>query len=152
MPIRRELRHLYTGPAWREVRARILVRASGRCERCGAPNHTRVARYDAQPGWGYGYDDGAVYSPEGPRPHRVRGSEMPAPDRVVVIVLTIAHLNHDARDNRDENLAALCQACHNAHDAGFRAANARGTRQRTKDAARPLLAMMGRVNPSAARK
>lgn len=36
MPIRPELRHLY-GPAWKEkVRPKIVDRAGGRCEACGA--------------------------------------------------------------------------------------------------------------------
>lgn len=48
--------------------------------------------------------------------------------RVVRVVLTIAHLNHDPSDNRDENLRALCQWCHLRHDRPFHYANARRTR------------------------
>jgi hypothetical protein len=33
-----------------------------------------------------------------------------------IIVLTIAHLDHDKNNNRFENLAALCQKCHLNHD------------------------------------
>ena len=41
----------------------------------------------------------------------------------IVIVLTIAHLNHDIADNREDNLKALCQRCHNVMDAPYRAKN-----------------------------
>jgi len=47
-----------------------------------------------------------------------------------VIVLTIAHLNHDTTDNRDENLSALCQRCHLSHDKYLHATNARETRRK----------------------
>jgi hypothetical protein len=58
------------------------------------------------------------------------------PLRVVRIVLTVAHLNHDPRDNREENLKALCQWCHLNYDKLHHAE----TRAVRKDAARPLLA------------
>ena len=49
-----------------------------------------------------------------------------APDghviRVILVVLTVAHLNHDPSDCRDENLEALCQRCHNRLDAATRRA------------------------------
>lgn len=38
MPISAEQKTLYP-PDWQEIRARILVRANGRCERCGAVNY-----------------------------------------------------------------------------------------------------------------
>ena len=41
--------------------------------------------------------------------------------RWIVIVLTIAHLDHVPENCADENLAALCQRCHNWHDAKTRA-------------------------------
>lgn len=47
------------------------------------------------------------------RPHPVTGS---------IVVLTVAHLNHQPEDCREENLAALCQKCHNAYDAPMRRA------------------------------
>src|SRR5437016_2332207 len=42
MPIRKELRHLYTGPEWKRTRAQILKRAGNRCEFCGRPNRKLV--------------------------------------------------------------------------------------------------------------
>lgn len=62
-------------------------------------------------------------------------------DRVVWIVLTIAHLDHDPTNNGAPgdrpNLAALCQKCHNRHDAKMRSGHARATR-RAKSADREM--------------
>jgi 5-methylcytosine-specific restriction endonuclease McrA len=40
-----------------------------------------------------------------------------------LVVLTIAHLDHQPENCDDENLRALCQRCHNRYDAPVRAAN-----------------------------
>ena len=47
------------------------------------------------------------------------GSEYgePNPETGSVVVLTVAHLNHEPSDCRDENLMAMCQACHIRYDA-----------------------------------
>lgn len=37
-------------------------------------------------------------------------------DTHTVIVLTVAHLDHNPRNNYLSNLAVLCQRCHLAHD------------------------------------
>lgn len=44
-----------------------------------------------------------------------------------MVVLTIAHLDHQPENNAPGNLRALCQRCHNKHDAAHRAANRRIT-------------------------
>jgi 5-methylcytosine-specific restriction endonuclease McrA len=46
-------------------------------------------------------------------------------DNLIIIVLTIAHLDHDTGNNEYENLRALCQRCHNQHDAEYRKNNRR---------------------------
>ncbi|NPV54540.1 MAG: HNH endonuclease [Firmicutes bacterium] len=51
---------------------------------------------------------------EARKPHPVTGS---------VVVLTVAHLDHDPTNNDPENLRALCQLCHNRHDMPIRAWN-----------------------------
>jgi hypothetical protein len=48
---------------------------------------------------------------ENGQPHWITGS---------IVVLTIAHLNHNIQDMRDYNLAALCQRCHNILDMPYR--------------------------------
>lgn len=40
MPIRKELRHFYCGPAWEAARAETRERSGDRCEQCGATNGT----------------------------------------------------------------------------------------------------------------
>lgn len=41
--------------------------------------------------------------------------------KIIKIVLTIMHLDHDITNNDYSNLAAGCQRCHNRHDAQNRA-------------------------------
>lgn len=50
-------------------------------------------------------------------------------ERPIVIVLTVAHLNHDPTDCRPENLAAMCQRHHLAYDHHHHRANAQATRR-----------------------
>lgn len=38
----------------------------------------------------------------------------------VIVVLTVAHLNHKPEDCSDENLRAACQLCHNRYDLAHR--------------------------------
>lgn len=57
-----------------------------------------------------------------------RGSEFSA-DRLVRIVLTIAHLDHQPEHSDDENLRAYCQRCHLLHDLDHHKANAAKTRR-----------------------
>jgi len=45
-------------------------------------------------------------------PHPVTGS---------IVVLTVAHLDHDTWNSDPGNLRALCQRCHNRYDAKMRA-------------------------------
>lgn len=100
MPIRRDLKHLYPQD-WKAISHRIrFERADGRCEFCGLAHGARGLR---QPSGGF-----EVWSDE-------RIATFPH-IKLIRIVLTTAHLNHDPRDNRDENLAALCQRCHLVYD------------------------------------
>ncbi len=50
-------------------------------------------------------------------------------ERPLVIVLTVAHLNHQPEDCRPENLAAMCQRHHLAYDHEHHRANAWATRR-----------------------
>jgi hypothetical protein len=112
MPIRPECRALYP-PNWREISAHIRARAQNRCEWCNVPNHKLIAR-------------------DGERWRVVEGLDAEVAfldgERVVRIVLTVAHLDHDPRNCADTNLAALCQRCHNRYDAVKRAAGRRERR------------------------
>lgn len=64
------------------------------------------------------------------QPHPKTGSK---------VVLTVAHFNQTPGDNRESNLVVLCQRCHLALDREQHKENARETRCRKKDEARPLL-------------
>lgn len=109
-------------PNWKtEIRPAILRRARNRCEKCGLENHSTVLSQcrtllcDPKPYKEAVADLGYYHEPG---------------NRAIVIVLTIAHLDHDTTNNDQKNLAALCQKCHLGHDKHFHAANAARTRQR----------------------
>ncbi len=102
MPIKKELKHLYPNN-WEDIRAERLAKAGNSCERCGNMN-------------------GAPLKPRKGR-HYPRGADGP------VVVLTIAHLDHDPTNNSPDNLRALCQKCHNRHDAPHRAQSRSETRR-----------------------
>jgi len=102
-----------------EIRPRILERAAHRCEQCNVANYSivlsksRTLLCDPQPYKQAIQNIGFYHEPE---------------ERAIVIVLTIAHLDHDITNNDDSNLQALCQRCHLHHDLDHHAANSRSTR------------------------
>lgn len=136
MPIRAERAHLYPGgsiksPEWRAIRSRIGERSGWKCETCGAPHMTIVARgtYNGRDAY-LVIDTGHVFCAEtGLKIAEMRLSDFNA-KKVLKIVLTVAHLNHDETDSRDENLAHLCQRHHLRLDAKHHARNAARTRRR----------------------
>lgn len=89
---------------WKERRERILKRANNKCEFCGVENYE------------YGHRDA-----EG-KFHSYTAMECEAADldgeKVIQIVLTIAHLDHDEENHnvKDDRLKALCQRCHLVYD------------------------------------
>lgn len=100
---------------WRTViRPRILERANGRCEWCGIEN--------GAVGWRGAGGEFHVWPPVEP--------QWIAAERIIKIVLTIAHIDHDIEHNDDGNLAALCQRCHLRHDGEQHRRNAAETRRR----------------------
>jgi hypothetical protein len=52
--------------------------------------------------------------------------------KVIRVVLTVAHLDHDTANGARSNLAALCQRCHLGHDQEQHVANAAATRERKR--------------------
>jgi 5-methylcytosine-specific restriction endonuclease McrA len=101
MPIKPENKARYPKD-WKQIRARILERATFRCEGSPLWPDCRVENY-AQ--------------------HPVTGSK---------VVLTIAHLDHTPENCADDNLRAWCQRCHLAYDAQHHAINAAATRRKGK--------------------
>lgn len=124
---------------WKEIRKSILERDRHSCANCGIENYS-VVKWDAElkkyeracgnihiDAFGRGectYEEARFL---------VRHwNEMCDDGKWIVIVLTIAHLNHDTSNNDDSNLSALCQRCHLKHDHSYHLKNARQTRNRKK--------------------
>lgn len=104
MPISAERMKLYPGGSirsreWRDLRTTIMERSSYRCE--GTDMHP---------------DCRALNNAD----HPETGS---------MVVLTVAHMDHNPLNNDHGNLRALCQRCHLKWDAKHHAANAAKTRR-----------------------
>ncbi len=122
-------------PAWKtEIRPAVLKRAECCCEKCGIDNYAVVywdkelkkwermrgnIDCDAAGNGECSYQDARLCAD--------LNNESAGYKVWIVIVLTIAHLNHDVTDNRMENLAALCQRCHNNQEKEYRRQNAKVT-------------------------
>lgn len=137
MPIKPENRGLYP-PDWHVVRMRILRRAGYRCEHPGCmarqysvgwwivdPN-TQAWRWS--PAWGQN-DNPRTYNEARQVAAELDHSRSEEGPKPIVIVLTIAHLDHDPTNNSDDNLRAMCQRHHLAHDHDHHRANAQATRR-----------------------
>jgi hypothetical protein len=114
MPIRPENRARYPKD-WKAISSRIrFERAHSRCEcdgECGADHVGRCSEVHGSH-------------------HTLTGS---------IVVLTVAHLNHQPEDCADDNLKAMCQRCHNRYDMPMRRAGiARRKREALNIAELPL--------------
>jgi protein-arginine kinase activator protein McsA len=107
---------------WNVISQRIRERAGNKCEVCGVKNHRYITR--SENGW--------QYSSEGAWNDYKNGFSK---TKVVKVILTVAHLNHNPADCRDENLKAMCQQCHLRYDAKLHAGNAAITRKAKKQTA-----------------
>ena len=105
-------------PNWKtELRPAVLLRAHHACESCGVKNYD-VVRWNMEEGCYVSFEG---ESPETYREARKIWLDLMAGDYYSdwkVIVLTIAHLDHDVANNALENLKALCQRCHLNYDRG----------------------------------
>lgn len=121
MPMRRE-----RYPAdWRAISRHIRFdRAGGCCEQCGV-RHGAIGARDRDGRW---HDEDSIHSMNS-TDGEMRFGEFP---RMVKVVLTTAHLDHDTTHNADDNLMAMCQRCHLRHDADQHRASAAETRRRRK--------------------
>lgn len=121
-----------------EIRPAIMSRAGSRCEICGVAHYSvvkwdkTIRQWERACGNIYideiGANGAKTYQEARQLAAEWNSSFNDEDDRGwIVIVLTIAHLNHDVTDNRPENLKALCQRCHNNHDKDYRKQNAKTT-------------------------
>lgn len=117
MPIRPENAARYPRN-WSEISQRIRDRAGNKCEECGVPNYQLGGRAP----------DGTWHKAL-PLGEKLLRLEWPSPGsfwwcegydaahlRIVRIVLTVAHLDHQPENCSDDNLRCWCQRCHNRYD------------------------------------
>ena len=98
MPITIENQKKYPGGSirsqcWQDIRAWVRLRSGDKCE--GSPAFPDCRAVNGQP----------------------------HPETHSVVVLTVAHVNHDPAKNGPNDVRHWCQRCHNTHDAPFRAKN-----------------------------
>lgn len=128
MPIKPENKHRYPAD-WKEVRKRILARARYRCEwpGCGVRHHS-VGEWHQSPGglWAFtptGGNRDCDRAGRGELSYRdaaqlvAHNNAWCNRERLTVIVLTIAHLDHTPENCADDNLRAWCQRHHLGYDA-----------------------------------
>lgn len=149
MPIRAEMRALYPRN-WPTISKEARERARWRCEQCGVNNYSVGYR-----------DKGGRFCPlagSGPCDCAGQGQQWPSLEPITyleaqefarasnteadgrdadgnrwfVIVLTVAHLDHDPRNCDPSNLKALCQKCHLDYDQQHHQQNAAATRRKGK--------------------
>lgn len=138
MPIKPENRALYPKD-WKCIVAEVRARDGNTCKICKVPNGAIILRVDKDSQLAGVWIDppgGEMYDMEtGELAGYCRGSEFPA-GRIIRIVLTTAHLDHDPTNNGTPgdrpNLASLCQAHHLRHDSAHHQQNSAKTRAAKK--------------------
>ncbi len=110
---------------WRAIREGVRLRTNNQCAQCRAPNGEAIVRADD--GRTYMLPGGQVFDAANGTPRGyARGSEYDG--RLVRVVLTVAHLDHNEANNDPANLSALYQRCHLAHDRADNQRRAQATR------------------------
>lgn len=122
-----------------EIRPKALLAADNCCQKCGVRNYSLVRWDKKENGWehacGNYYLDELGTGEGSYKDARICAdfwNENDEDPRWIVIVLTIAHLNHDTSNNRPQNLKALCQRHHLQIDADLHRQNAKHTRNKKK--------------------
>lgn len=117
MPIKAENRKRYPKNWLTEIRPAILDRARNKCERCGVRNYAVGYRLSEK------YARAFCHATEREFKTHAEAAKWRGDNDLIIIVLTIAHLDHRPENNIPDNLKALCHRCHNRHDARYRAVN-----------------------------
>lgn len=133
MPIKPENRALYPAD-WPAISLEAKVRAAWQCTHAGCS----AKQYD----YGYWHGDPLRWVRIGgpmktyaearrlaAEEHWSRFGDEPGDYKILVIVLTVAHLDHDPTNCAPDNLAAMCQRHHLAYDHHHHRANAQATRR-----------------------
>lgn len=142
MPIKPENKDKYP-KNWKQISEDIRFnRADGKCEVCGVPNYAVGHRNEDGnfvPIGGNIFADlagqGLLYPSLNPLTF-MEAKEIADAEtfncvygfKYVVIVLTVAHLDHQPENCDYTNLKAMCQKCHNNYDKGHRKETIRNSR------------------------
>lgn len=120
MPIRPEEKHRYPNN-WHDISRQRKEKAGWTCEFCGVEQYAVGWRDDQgnfhyDPAWLENFGNGAYCDHATARQAADIRNESGKTPKWIVIVLTVAHLDHTPENNEPENLRALCQKCHLDHD------------------------------------
>lgn len=135
MPIKEENKKYYEGKQWQYFRAWALERAEHQCQLCGVDNYA-VVTYNENGKREIDSTEQYLDINGVPRIYSEARSYADMMNRdvpnmkFIVIVLTIAHLDHNPENNHPDNLRALCQKCHLNHDKELHKKNAAETRRK----------------------
>ena len=143
MPIKPENKSLYP-PDWPFVRKRILERDKHKCVGCGLRDYS--VGYRDEKGAFIPCGGNVVMEDYGQGINPTTGRLLTFKEalematfqtdtdemgsKYIVIVLTIAHLDHTPENCADDNLASFCQRCHNIYDRPHRNETMRVTRKK----------------------
>ncbi len=102
-----------------EIVPRILERANNKCEFCDIENKSIVTSIPMKVSDGYRYKIKRFWITDQGDITRMTPFSLGGDIKEIMVVLTIAHLDHDEEnhDVEDGRLAALCQYCHLNYDA-----------------------------------
>ena len=119
-----------------EIVPKVKARENNCCAFCGVKNYSVGYRKGSQfiPTVGNEMHDKAGNGELSYKEARelVKHCNECADDNLIVIVLTVAHLNHDINNNDLSNLKALCQKCHLDYDKDHHKKNSRETLKKKK--------------------
>lgn len=116
-----------------EIRPFILNRANNKCEFCNVDNYKLILRGEYNGVEAYQDNNGTIYNAN--NSERIGSDYLGEVDttlknKLIEVVLTIAHLDHNITNNDYSNLKALCQRCHNRYDSEYRKNNRKVNRQK----------------------
>jgi len=119
-----------------EIVPKVKARDNNCCAFCGIKNYSVGYRQNLEfiPAAGNEWHDKAGNGELSYKEARelVKHCNECAEDNLIVIVLTVAHLDHDINDNALSNLKALCQKCHLEYDKEHHKKNSRQTLKNKK--------------------
>lgn len=134
MPIKPKNKDRYPDNWSTEVVPRIRKRSGDRCEKCGVGNH--AVGYRDEKGNFIPLSGSVIYEDYGAGidPYTGKLADMKTARQLaefnttndeygyqyIVIVLTVAHLDHNPENCSDSNLRHWCQKCHNRYDTQHR--------------------------------